>query len=94
MSNTYCRYLIFTPDQDQSVKEWWIGALKLLPKSLRRRKAALLMYIAWNLWKERNRGVFEGKESEPPDVMRFIKEEIDLCVTGHLVPRLYLQFYD
>ncbi|OEL32910.1 hypothetical protein BAE44_0006069, partial [Dichanthelium oligosanthes] len=41
-------------------------------------KASVLMYKVWNLWKERNRRVFEGKSAQPQQVVVFIKEEMAL----------------
>ena len=36
------------------------------------------MYTVWNLWKERNRRIFEGKEADPVTVFQFIREEMGL----------------
>jgi len=47
-----------------------------LPKKTRRIKAAFMMYGAWNIWKERNRWIFEHKERSPADVMHEIKTEV------------------
>lgn len=38
--------------------------------------AALLMYAAWNVWKERNRRTFEGRSATSLQVFCLVKEEI------------------
>jgi hypothetical protein len=57
---------------------WWSEALGVLPRPVRRNKAALLIYTTWNLLKERNRRIFEAKEASPLQVSRFILEELGL----------------
>ncbi|OEL17836.1 hypothetical protein BAE44_0021145, partial [Dichanthelium oligosanthes] len=41
-------------------------------------KAVVLIYVAWNLWKERNRRVFEGRSMELTQVLQEIKAEMML----------------
>jgi len=48
-----------------------------LPKKTRKLKAAMMMYCAWNLWKERNRCVFKQKTKNPAEVMHEIKLEVE-----------------
>jgi hypothetical protein len=36
------------------------------------------MYMAWNIWKKRNRRVFEGKTMTAPLVFNCILEELGL----------------
>ncbi|OEL25104.1 hypothetical protein BAE44_0013874, partial [Dichanthelium oligosanthes] len=49
-----------------------------LAKKQRRSTAAILMYTTWNIWKERNRRVFEGKYMRPDQVFNLIQEDINL----------------
>jgi hypothetical protein len=49
------RLLVKVPDADElEVEVWWSSGLNPLPKKQRRSTASILMYTAWNIWKERN----------------------------------------
>ncbi|KAF8662215.1 hypothetical protein HU200_056416 [Digitaria exilis] len=39
-----------------------------------------MMYTAWNVWKEHNRRIFEGKSQRSIQVARMIKNEMALLV--------------
>jgi hypothetical protein len=50
--------IIQLPPANYSLKDWWQISFRALPKAQRRAKAVVLIYFAWNIWKERNRRVF------------------------------------
>ena len=58
-------------------------------KAQRRTWAAINMYTVWNIWKKRNRRIFEVKEADQVTVLHLINEEVDLqfraCGTPVLV---------
>jgi hypothetical protein len=60
------------------VEEWWNSSLQGLPKKSKQSMASLLIYTAWNIWKERNRRVFDGEAALPPRILALIKEEAQL----------------
>jgi len=64
------------PKKLKGVEEWWRRCLFPSPQSQKRSVAALLMYTTWNLWKERNRRVFDSKSLQPHNVFSIIKEEV------------------
>jgi hypothetical protein len=37
-----------------------------------------MIYTAWNIWKERNRRIFEAKTATPRRVFQLIKDEMAL----------------
>ncbi|RLN08920.1 putative ribonuclease H protein [Panicum miliaceum] len=52
-------------DEDTEVEAWWARTLAPLTKQQRRSTAAIILYTAWHIWKERNRRVLEAKSLRP-----------------------------
>lgn len=71
------------PQQRFSVEEWWRLSLLGRPKDERRHLATM-----WNLWKERNRRVFDRVLASPPRILALIKDEMKIrdlaCGGGEL----------
>lgn len=70
--------LIQIPADGTGIEEWWNAAVQGHSKEVKRRKAAILIYTVQDLWKERNRRIFEGVACLPPRIVELIKEEMDL----------------
>ena len=49
--------LVAVPDREAKMEHWWNGSLTGIPKSIKRENASILIYTAWNIWKERNRSL-------------------------------------
>ena len=75
-----------SPELGLEIEDWWKLSLVHLPKAERRIAAGLLVDTAWNLWKERNRRIFEGRSLPALQVVALIKEEIGLRVAALRVP--------
>ena len=73
----WTQQVIRPPQDGLEIIVWWQMELAQLPKKIRRLKAALMMYCAWNIWKERNMRVFELKQGTPSEVLHEIKMEIE-----------------
>ncbi|PUZ44751.1 hypothetical protein GQ55_8G144700 [Panicum hallii var. hallii] len=73
----WTQQLVRLPENGIEIVDWWQKELVQLPKKTRKLKAAMMMYCAWNLLKERNRRVFEQKIKNPAEVMQEIKLEVD-----------------
>jgi hypothetical protein len=69
--------LIQIPAQGIAILDWWQKELVHLSKKARKLKAAMMIYGAWNIWKARNRRVFEQKTLTPAEVMQEIKMEVN-----------------
>ena len=65
-------------EQDEGIEEWWKSSLAHLSQAQKRSVAAILTYTTWNIWKEKNRRVFEQKCLQPHQVVLLIKKEINL----------------
>jgi len=70
--------------------EWWEKELANLPKKIRRLKATLLIYGAWNIWKAQNKWVFEHQILTPTEVLQEIKAELNCRVLACGKPELSL----
>jgi hypothetical protein len=73
---SWTQQLVRPPTDSLEIIDWWQKELAQLPPKTRRNKAALLMYCAWNIWKERNRRVFDQVSKTPAEVMQEIKAEV------------------
>uniref|UniRef100_K3XS78 Uncharacterized protein n=1 Tax=Setaria italica TaxID=4555 RepID=K3XS78_SETIT len=76
------------PATDSEIQEWWCSSIRAITKDKRRATAAILIYTAWNLWKERNQMIIEGSQCSALQVFFLIKEEIWLRQTACGVPRI------
>jgi hypothetical protein len=54
----------------------WVYHLATGSSSSRRKRLGLIFFIWWNLWKERNRRIFETKEKSIPQLAPLVLEEI------------------
>ncbi|CAN6335147.1 unnamed protein product [Urochloa humidicola] len=70
--------LVKVPATDTEMEDWWNLSLRGLPKKLKQKLASLMIYTAWNIWKERNRRIFDGLAALPSRVLTLIKEEVNL----------------
>ncbi|WVZ88443.1 hypothetical protein U9M48_034964 [Paspalum notatum var. saurae] len=61
-----------------NLEEWWASSLINNPKEQHKTISGILMYVAWNVWKERNRRIFEGKSSTVSVVFSLAKDEMAL----------------
>jgi hypothetical protein len=66
------------PGRSSSLQDWWNLTLKEAPKDCKQRLASILIYSAWNLWKEMNRRVFDHVSALPGRVLALIKEELTM----------------
>ncbi|KAG2560618.1 hypothetical protein PVAP13_8KG080484 [Panicum virgatum] len=91
LASLWTQDLVKMPTEGLPIAAWWEQELAGLPKKLRRTKASLMMYTAWNLWKERNRHSFEHTSSDTVRVLQDIKVEVSvqkLACGGLVIPFL------
>ena len=69
--------IIQMPAHGVSILDWWEKELVHFPRKERRLKASMMIYGAWNIWKARNRRVFDHKSLTPAEVMQEIKTEVN-----------------
>jgi hypothetical protein len=73
--------LVHLPTRDASLEDWWNLQMSGTPSKQQQKKATIMIYATWNLWKERNRRVFEGVSETPSRVVQLINDEMSLRAT-------------
>ena len=73
---SWTHHLVHKPNSGLLILDWWEKELVQLSRKARRTKAAVMIYTAWNIWKERNRRVFDQRFTSPSEVLQVIKNEI------------------
>lgn len=76
--NRWSEGLVMIPDRTIELLQWWNDAFVGMPKNNKRDRASLMIYTVWNIWKERNRRVFQGQSDTPHRVFALIKEEMKM----------------
>jgi hypothetical protein len=69
---------LFSPFKKCGVSEWLQAICRVPGKKQQRKVAGAIMFYWWNLWKERNRRVFDKKELSFLQVVDLIKQGINL----------------
>jgi len=60
--------------QFDNIGKWWENAARSVPKDKRRHFNGLIIYTMWNIWKERNRRIFDQKFLTAQEVATRIKK--------------------
>jgi hypothetical protein len=76
------------PQQEpQCLANWWEDVASMIPKQECRTFNGALIYIVWNIWKERTKRIFENEHQTAEQVAYLAKEDIvqrrrDMCIAG------------
>nr|TKV90798.1 hypothetical protein SEVIR_9G052600v2 [Setaria viridis] len=55
---------------------WWETNMQAFNTKQKRSLAAILMYTAWHLWKERNRRIFQNQAMRPDQLLGLIQSDV------------------
>jgi hypothetical protein len=67
-------YIDFTAQQGPA--NWARHLISTGSKKEKRRKLGILFTFSWNIWKERNRRIFQGKELSVLQLVSLIQEDL------------------
>ena len=62
----------------QTIGEWWKKTSLLGPKPGRIKECRLAAYVAWHLWKERNRRIFHDSALDARAVFSLVRDDLNL----------------
>jgi len=65
--------------QPSSIRAWWEQGAANIPRQRCRHFNGVVIYTMWNIWKERNRRIFQNLVMDVRQVASKTKEDIDLC---------------
>jgi mannosylglycoprotein endo-beta-mannosidase len=68
--------LVHIPERGVPMEDWWNSTMLSTTKQIKTQRASISIYTAWNLWKERNRRIFERVSAPPSRILQLIKEEM------------------
>ena len=74
-----------SPQNFSTFMSWWQQASLLTPKGDRKNFNGLVIYIVWNIWKERNRRIFQQVELTSLELASKIREDINSREQAFLV---------
>ncbi|KAF8779733.1 hypothetical protein HU200_002318 [Digitaria exilis] len=60
----------------RSLKRWWTAMIGDTGTQASQQREQIVTYIAWNIWKERCRRVFDNKTMNPSQLVLLIKQDI------------------
>ena len=60
-----------TQPEPMHIDDWWDKATQKVPKLLN-----VLIYTIWNIWKERNRRIFNNTSESPMQVASRVREDV------------------
>jgi hypothetical protein len=75
-------FLHLCPDANSSLVDWWLQARAQAPNPFRRGFDTLVLLVSWEVWKERNRRMFENLSRTPAEVLALIRNEGDSWIAA------------
>jgi hypothetical protein len=67
----------------QDFFDWWLSSRKQIRKELRKTFDSLVILIAWSIWKERNRRIFQKEKVTTNELVDLIIDDGRLwCYAG------------
>jgi hypothetical protein len=64
------------PGLHATLNDWWEAMLVGVDKRVKRSRSGRLLYVIWNVWKERNRRIFQGVRLTYLEVAHITHEDI------------------